>query len=112
MIDIIELKNEKDFNDFIEKDAQKVHVVKFGADWCGPCKILEQRLKNIDKERIGETLFAEVSIDDDETEAIAEKFGISNIPVLMYMLNKEVKHVSTGSVPLEEIYNRINEIAK
>ena len=112
MIDIKEVLSEKDLNDFFEHNPEDLHVIKFGAEWCGPCKSLESRMKNIDSEKIGNTLFAEIDIsENDECEAIAEKYGVSNIPCMMYFKGGELADRSVGLVPLDDIYNRINKLA-
>ena len=113
MIDIKEVLSEKDFNDFMCYEPENLHIVKFGAEWCGPCKSLESRMKNIDSEKIGNALFAEIDIsENDECEAIAEKYGVSNIPCMMYFKNGEFAERSVGLVPLDDIYNRINKLSE
>lgn len=111
MIDIRELNNREDFNSFIETNKSDLHVVKFGASWCGPCKLLETRLKNIDTEKIGSTLFGEVEICDEDTEQLAKDFNVSSIPVLAYIKDDDVKFMSTGAVSLDDVYKKINELS-
>ena len=111
MIDIREIENRTDFDSFIETNKSDLHIVKFGAEWCGPCKLLETRIKNLDAEKIGNTLFAEINIGDDETEKLASDFGISNVPVLLYIKDDDIKHKSVGAVPTEELYKKINELS-
>ena len=113
MIDIKEILSEKDLNEFFEHNQEDLHVVKFGAEWCQPCKTLGQRLKNIDSEKIGNTLFAEIDIsENDECEAIAEKYGVTSIPCMMYFKNKEMVDRTVGLVSLDDIYNRINKLTE
>lgn len=61
-------------------------VLKFYADWCGPCKMLTRVLENV---KIN-TPIEEVNIDDN-TE-MAAKFGIRGVPtcVLVDDTGKEV----------------------
>ena len=93
MIDIKEILGEKDFNDFLDYNPENLHVIKFGATWCGPCKSLESRMKNIDSDKIGNTLFAEIDIsENDECEEVADR--------------------TVGLVTLDDIYNRINKLSE
>lgn len=113
MIEIKEILSEKELNDFFDHNPDDLHVVKFGAEWCMPCKTLESRLKNIDSEKIGNTLFAEIDIsENDECESIAEQYGITNIPCVIYFKDKEMVDRSVGLVPLDDIYNRINKLTE
>lgn len=113
MIDIKEILSEKDLNEFFEHNQEDLHVVKFGAEWCQPCKTLGQRLKNIDSEKIGNTLFAEIDIsENDECEAISTNYSITSIPCMMYFKNKEMVDRTVGLVSLDDIYNRINKFSE
>jgi thioredoxin 1 len=106
MIDVKEIKSRTDFSDFLEYNKTELHIVKFGADWCGPCKLLEQRIKNLDTEKIGLTLFGEISIDDQDSEEmeIAIDYGVSNIPVLIFFKNGEMVHKTVGALSSENLY--------
>ena len=75
------------------------HIEKFGAAWCGPCKVLDRTLQQITEVEV-------VKYDVDEYEDLAEEKGIRNVPVLIfYDGDKEVERL-IGAVSL----NKINEI--
>lgn len=75
------------------------HIEKYGASWCGPCKILDHTLQQIKDVDI-------IKYDVDEWEDLANEKGIRNVPVLIfYDGDKEVDRL-VGAVPLA----RINEI--
>lgn len=111
MIDIREINNKDDFNSFIETNKGDLHFIKFGTEFCGPCKLMENRIKNLDKEKIGNTLFSEVTICDDDTEALANEFAVTSVPVFVYIKDGEIKHRSVGAISSEELYKKINELA-
>ena len=74
-------------------------IEKFGAAWCGPCKVLDRTLQQITEVDV-------IKYDVDEYEDLAEEKGIRNIPVLIfYDGDKEVERL-IGAIPL----NKINEI--
>ena len=110
MIAIRELRNKTDFDSFIETEKENLHIVKFGAEWCQPCKLLETRLRNLDAEKVNGVLFAEVDVCDDESEDLASEFGISNIPVMLFIVNGEVKTTTKGSISTNEIYETIERV--
>ena len=55
----------------------KYKIIKFGASWCGPCRVLEQKLRDFDK---CEVIVYDV---DDTDETLLEKYKIRNIPVTL-----------------------------
>lgn len=74
-------------------------IEKFGAAWCGPCKVLDRTLQQITEVDV-------IKYDVDEYEDLAEEKGIRNVPVLIfYDGDKEVDRL-IGAVSL----NKINEI--
>lgn len=63
-------------------------VVKFGAQWCQPCKVLEKALSPIvDNENV-----VILSVDVDDMYELASKFKIKSVPTLVFM--SECKEVS------------------
>lgn len=63
-------------------------VLKFYANWCGPCKALSQRLE-------GEK-FREINIEEDHETAI--KYKIRNIPALVFLKDGVEVHRTIGLI--------------
>ena len=72
-------------------------IEKFGATWCGPCKVLDKTLEKV-------TGVYVKKYDVDQFEDLAEERGIRNIPVLVFWddNNQEVDRL-IGAVSLEKI---------
>jgi thioredoxin-like negative regulator of GroEL len=65
-------------------------VVKFTATWCGPCKAIQPQLTKACKELEIELL----EVDVDAESEVATEYGISSIPVLVYLVDgKECNRV-------------------
>ena len=111
MISVRELKNVDDFHAFKELQGDEIHVVKFSAPWCGPCRVLGETIKNLDKEKIGTALFAEINIDTDETEEVGFECKIRGVPVLIYYKNGEEVKRTMGAVSADDIYNALAELS-
>lgn len=73
-------------------NAPQLVLVKFGADWCPPCRQLDKVLDGAEGHLDGVKV---VRIDVDEKPAIAGHYNISAIPQMM--LFKEGQIVSTAS---------------
>lgn len=77
-------------------------IEKFGASWCGPCKVLDRTLEQLTGIEI-------VKYDVDEEEELANARGIRNVPVLIYYneQDEEVKR-TVGAISLGTIISIIN----
>ena len=109
MIEIREIKNLEDLKSFYTETPESLHIVKIGAPWCGPCRMLSDTLHNLDPNKIGDTLIADVNIDEEDNEDIAMEYDIRNIPVTWYVRNGEVVGKSVGAVSANDIYKHIEE---
>ena len=79
-------------------------ILKFSADWCSPCKKLEEELKNFDVVPI-----FNINIEEDK-DNIATKYNIRSIPTLVYLDdNKDEVYRSTGFINIKSINNIINK---
>lgn len=72
-------------------------IEKFGATWCGPCRVLDKTLEEVKGVEI-------VKYDVDEHEDLTASKGIRSIPVLIFYneVGEEV-HRTIGSITLADI---------
>jgi thioredoxin 1 len=66
------------FSDLIS--SQKLVLVDFSADWCGPCNMLAPILKQV-KDEIGDTIKI-IKIDVDKNQALASQYQVMGVPTL------------------------------
>jgi thioredoxin 1 len=109
MVTIREIKNLEDLKSFYAETPESLHLVKIGAKWCGPCRTLSDTLHNLDLNKIGDTLIADVDIDEEDNEDIAIEYNIRNIPVTLYVRNGEVLDKYVGATSADDIYKHIEE---
>ncbi len=83
-------------------------LVDFWAPWCGPCRVLSPTVDEIASEFDGRAVVAKCNVDD--CEDIAARFGIRNIPTLMYFKNGELVDRSSGLVSKAEISSKLNSL--
>ena len=76
-----------DFDEKVMK-ADKPILVDFWATWCGPCKMQNPILEELDSE--GKDAFTIAKIDVDANPATAQKFGVMSIPTLMIFKGGQV----------------------
>lgn len=86
-------------------NGDKVTLVDFWANWCGPCKMLMPTIEEVAKELDGTANVAKVNVDDNEDIAI--KFKIMSIPTLMIFKNGEMKEKMIGLRAKQQIIDAI-----
>ena len=84
--------NTETFDEAVAKD--KVTLVDFFAEWCGPCKMQTPILHKVADEYSDKMNFGAVNVD--ESEEIAAKYGVQSIPTLMVFKNGEVVKRAEG----------------
>ncbi len=80
-------------------------VIDFWAVWCGPCRILSPVVDELAAEFEGRATIAKCNVDD--CEDVAVRFGIRNIPTLVFVKNGEVVDRTVGVVPKQDLKARI-----
>ena len=63
-------------------------VVDFGAEWCGPCKVLDPILEEIAVENKDKVKIYKMNID--ENPMTPQKYGIRGIPTIMIFKKGEL----------------------
>ena len=77
------------------------HIEKYGAEWCGPCRVVDAALGQITDIDI-------IRYDVDEYEDLAAEKKIRNIPVLIFYDGDNEVDRLVGAVSLETI-NKVIE---
>ena len=89
--------------DIFEKEvleSKKTVVCDFNADWCGPCRMLRPIIDELSETR-SDAKFVSVNVDNEDE--LAFKYGVSSIPCLvLFKDGKEVKR-SVGLIPREKL---------
>ncbi|MGL4914423.1 MAG: thioredoxin [Romboutsia sp.] len=86
------------------KNSDKVVIVDFFANWCGPCKMLTPILEELSNS-MENVDFAKVDID--QSLDIAREYNISSVPTMMIFKNGEVVDTIVGFVPKASIESKL-----
>lgn len=84
-------------------DRAEPVVVKFGAEWCGPCRMLDPQLDQLERNLGG--LVAVVRVNVDEHRDLAAHYGVSAIPRLLLIHHGEVLADRTGYADHRDLQN-------
>jgi len=99
-IDMASFKNE-----VINSD--KVTVVDFFADWCGPCRKLSPIMDEIEQELGEKARFKKINTDNNIE--LAQNYQISGIPTLLVFKNGEMVERMVGLMPKSSIITNIEK---
>ena len=81
--------------------GDKPAIVDFYADWCGPCKMLSPILHELAEEKSGALKVGKINVD--EQMALAMRFQVSSIPMLVVFKDGKAVAKSIGYRPKSEI---------
>lgn len=97
--------NKEEFEKIIKED--KIILVDFFAEWCGPCQMLGPVLEDLSNER--EDIIV-LKIDIDEEQELAISMGIEVVPTVMLFKKGEKKKILEGLRSKSEFIEEINKI--
>lgn len=89
--------------------SEKPVIVDFGAEWCGPCRMLGPIFEALANER-DDILF--VKVDVDEAQEIAGTYGIMSIPSVLIFKAGEVADQQMGAMPKDVLNSFIDKNIK
>lgn len=88
-------------------DSDKIVVVDFWAEWCGPCRQIGPALEELATEMSDKISIAKVNID--ENPNTPTQYGVRGIPTLLLFKNGELAATKVGAVPKSKIAEWIEE---
>lgn len=99
--------NSSNFNEEIT-NTDKLVLIDFFANWCGPCKMLSPIISEIANEYSDSVKVCKVNVD--ESQELAIEYNIMSIPTLLFFKNGEVVKSSVGFCSKSELNNIINNL--
>lgn len=91
---------EDNFDEVVMKSKKPV-LLDFYADWCGPCKMMSPIVEEISEEYADTYVVGKVNVD--EEPALALKYQVMSIPMLVTMNYGAFSEKSIGAVDKETV---------
>ncbi len=83
-------------------------VVDFWATWCGPCKRVAPLVEQLAEEYEGQAIIGKCDIEEDED--LPMRFGIRNIPTILFIKNGEIVDKQVGACTKAVLEDKLKNI--
>ncbi|MBO5850200.1 MAG: thioredoxin [Paludibacteraceae bacterium] len=87
-------------------DNNLLVVMDFWAEWCGPCRMVAPIVDELAEEYSGKVFIGKVNVDDNN-DAV-EKYGIRNIPTILFIKNGEIVDKKVGAATKADLKAKID----
>lgn len=77
-------------------------VVDFWATWCGPCKKIGPDIEALAEEYKEQAVIGKCDVE--ENDGLAMRFGVRNVPTVIFIKNGEVVDKQVGALRLRQVY--------
>ncbi|XP_034484154.1 thioredoxin-T [Drosophila innubila] len=92
MVHVVQSK--EDFEQQLSNAGDKLIVIDFCANWCGPCKIIAPKLEELAAQYTERAVVLKVNVD--ENEEITLEYNITSMPTFVFIKNGEVLDIFVG----------------
>jgi thioredoxin 1 len=86
----------------------KLVLVDFWANWCGPCRALAPIVEEVAREYSDKALVGKLDVD--ENPATAERFQVFSIPTMIFFKEGKDAERIVGLCPKSRITDTINKL--
>lgn len=99
----VEFTDENFETDVINSD--KLTVVDFWAEWCGPCRAIGPVIEELAKDYTGKVNIGKVNVDQNPN--VSMNYGITSIPAILFIKGGKVVDKQIGAVPKSILEKKI-----
>ena len=98
---------DNNFEELVLKSDKPV-IVDFWAEWCGPCRLVGPIVNEIGEEYKDKVVVGKLDVDNNP--GTPAKYGIRNIPTLLFFNNGELADKQVGAVPKSNILKKLEPL--
>ncbi len=89
-------------------NSDKPVMIDFWAVWCGPCRMIAPIVEEMSAEYEGKAVIGKVDVDSNPN--VAMKYGIRNIPTVLFVKNGEVVDKQVGAGPKQAFTAKLDAL--
>lgn len=96
----------ENFNEVIASELPV--VMDFWAEWCGPCRMITPIIEEMAKEYAGKAVIGKCDVES--ADEIAMKYGVRNIPTIIFLKNGEVVDKQVGACQKKDLVAKLEKL--
>ena len=85
-------------------------VLDFWAEWCGPCRMVSPIIDELAQEYEGRVTIGKINVD--ENDDVVGRFGIRNIPTVIFFKNGEMVDKIVGATSKDKFKEKVENLLK
>lgn len=89
-------------------NSGKPMVVDFWAEWCGPCRMVAPIIDELATEYEGKVTIGKMDVDSNDE--VVGRFGIRNIPTVLFFKDGNMVDKVVGAVPKDTFIKKIEAL--
>ena len=88
-------------------ESNKLTVIDFWAEWCGPCRAIGPVIEELSKDYAGKVNVGKVNVDNNPQ--ISMNYGLTSIPAILFVKGGQVVDKLVGAQPKANFVKKIEQ---